>query len=266
MTDMPVLFQIILGCLLGGLLSVAAAALVMFGLPRRWFGLIVSLAVGLMLSTALLKLMPEALEAGMPAHTAFPLLLGGIITFFMLERSMLWRHSHHHEHSQEQCVHDHHGKEAPLVVIGDSFHNFTDGVLIAAAFLADPTVGWSTTIAVLAHEVPQEAGDFAVLLAAGWARKRALFWNAFSSLMSVVGGLFGYFALNNAREWVPVALVIAAAGFLYIAVADLLPRLKRETRYPLAHALLLAAGIAMVALGGGHSHDVAQQQLQRRFQ
>lgn len=140
------------------------------------------------------------------------------------------------------------------ILVGDSFHNFTDGLLIAAAFLADPVLGWSTTLAIIAHEVPQEAGDFAILLAAGWKRGRALFWNGISSLTAIAGGILGYFALDNARQWIPIIITIAASSFLYVAIADLMPRLKRETKSVGWHGVLLAAGIAVVVLGSRHSH------------
>lgn len=267
----PLLTQIILACLLGGLLSVAAAALVMFGLPRKWLSFTVSFSTGLLLATATLHLLPEALESGLTPHEVFPLLLGGILTFFMLEKFALWRHAHAsanetdmHQGGQ-QCddhTHNHHHLHGPTgsegetlsILVGDGFHNFTDGLLIAAAFLADPLLGWSTTLAIIAHEVPQEAGDFAILLAAGWKRGRALFWNGVSSLTAVAGGILGYFALDSTRDWIPYIITIAAASFLYIAIADLMPRLKRETKSVGWHGLLLAAGIAVVVFGNTHSH------------
>ena len=265
----PLLIQIILACLLGGLLSVAAAAMVMFGLPRKWLGLTVSFSTGLLLATATLHLLPEALESGLTPHEVFPLLLAGILGFFALEKFALWRHAHggtgetdahggdqqcaDHTHSHHHLPHGEHG-ETLLILIGDGFHNFTDGLLIAAAFLADPTLGWATTLAIIAHEVPQEAGDFAILLAAGWQRGRALFWNGVSSLAAVGGGVAGYVALDNAQNWIPVIITIAASSFLYIAIADLMPRLKRETQSVGWHGLLLAAGIALVVFGSSHSH------------
>ena len=267
----PLFVQIILACLLGGLLSIAAAALVMFGLPRKWLTFTVSFSTGLLLATATLRLLPEALESGLGPRTAFPLLLGGILTFFVLEKLALWRHTHGgsgdtdthqgdhqcndhtHSHHHFQGASEEHG-ETLLILVGDGFHNFTDGLLIAAAFLADPLLGWSTTFAIIAHEVPQEAGDFALLLAAGWKRGRALFWNGMSSLTAVGGGILGYFALDGARNWIPIIITVAASSFLYIAIADLMPRLKRETQSVGWHGLLLAAGIAVVAFGSAHSH------------
>jgi zinc and cadmium transporter len=268
--QLPLLVQILLACLAGGLLSVVAAALVMFGLPRKWLSFTVSFSTGLLLATATLHLLPEALESGLSAHEVFPLLLGGILAFFMLEKFALWRHTHggdgeadthadarhcdDHTHS-----HHHHGAgdgqgATLLILVGDGFHNFTDGLLIAAAFLTDPALGWSTTLAIIAHEVPQEAGDFAILLAAGWKRRRALFWNGISSLTSLGGGVLGYLTLGSARDWIPVIITIAASSFLYIAIADLMPRLQRETRAIGWHGALLAAGVAVVVFGSAHSH------------
>ena len=263
----PLLAQIILACLLGGVLSIGAAALIMFGLPRKWITLTISFSTGLLLSMALLHLLPEALEQGLTPHEAFPILLGGILCFFTLEKVALWRHAHHGadesdehagDHRCENHTHGHHHHAAHegtlAILVGDSFHNFTDGLLIAAAFLADPALGWSATLAIIAHEVPQEAGDFAVLLGAGWKRSRALFWNVVSSLTAIVGGLAGYYALDNAREWIPVIITIAASSFLYVAIADLMPRLKRETATIGWHTVLLIAGIAVVVFGSAHSH------------
>jgi zinc and cadmium transporter len=264
----PLILQIILACLLGGLLSMAAAALVMFGVPRRWLGFTVSFSTGLLLATATLHLLPEALESGLTPHEVFPLLLAGILGFFALEKFAIWRHVHagsgdsDNHQGDQQCddhTHSHHhlhgGQGETLsILVGDGFHNFTDGLLIAAAFLADPTLGWAATLAIIAHEVPQEAGDFAILLAAGWKRGKAMLWNGVSSLTAVAGGIIGYFALEHALEWVPHILTIAAASFLYIAVADLMPRLKREQQSIGWHGLLLAAGIALVVFGSSHSH------------
>lgn len=265
---LSLLSQIILACLLGGVVSVLAAALVMFGLKKRWLSLSVSFSTGLLLAIALLHLLPEALE-GLSPQQVFPLLLGGILAFFALEKIALWRHAHasaeesdshadaascdDHRHSHHHHLHD--GSEQTLVIlIGDSFHNFTDGLLIAAAFLADPLLGWSTTFAIIAHEVPQEASDFAILLSAGWKKSRALLWNGLASLAAVAGGVIGYLALDQARDWVPVIVTLAASSFIYIAIADLMPRLKREHTAIGWHAVLLALGVGIAIIGTQHAH------------
>ncbi|MCX8018254.1 MAG: ZIP family metal transporter [Rhodocyclaceae bacterium] len=263
MTTLSPLLQIVMATLAGGLLSVAAAALVMFGLPKKWLTYAVSFSIGILLAASMLHLLPEALESGLTPHEVFPLLLAGILGFFALEKFAIWRHAHGagdlHANAADCEDHRHthhhfHSGEAVSILVGDGFHNFTDGLLIAAAFLADPALGWTTTAAIIAHEVPQEASDFAILLAAGWARMRALFWNAVSSLASLGGGLVGFFALERALEWVPHILTLAAASFLYIAIADLMPRLKREQQGIGWHGLLLAAGILVVVFGHAHSH------------
>jgi len=262
MTSLPLLLQIALACIAGGILSLAAAALVLFGLPKKWLNYAVSFSIGVLLATSMLHLLPEALELGLTPHEVFPVLLSGILGFFALEKFAIWRHSHGSEDGHadgancEDHTHAHHhgGGETVSILVGDAFHNFTDGLLIAAAFLADPVLGWAATLAVIAHEVPQEAGDFAILLAAGWHRAKALFWNGLSSLASLVGGIVGYFALERAQDWVPYIITIAAASFIYIAIADLMPRLKREQRGMGWHGLMLAGGIAIVVFGAGHSH------------
>jgi len=262
MTELPLLLQIILACLLGSILSLLAAALVMFGLPKKWLNYAVSFSIGVLLAASMLHLLPEALEMGLTPHEVFPVLLTGILGFFALEKFAIWRHAHGNDsHAGSDACEDHthahhhqHGGEAVSILVGDAFHNFTDGLLITAAFLADPVLGWTATFAVVAHEVPQEAGDFAILLAAGWQRAKALFWNGVSSLASLAGGIVGYFSLEQAQEWVPYILTIAAASFTYIAIADLMPRLKREQSGIGWHGIMLAAGIAVVVFGTGHSH------------
>ncbi|MDR0577968.1 MAG: ZIP family metal transporter [Candidatus Accumulibacter sp.] len=258
--------QIVLACLLGGVLSIGAAALILFGLPRKWIAFTVSFSTGLLLAMALLRLLPEALEGDLTPHETFSILLGGILGFFALEKIALWRHAHHGAgdahagaaHCEDHTHAHHHAHAADggalAILVGDGFHNFTDGLLIAAAFLADPLLGWNTTLAIIAHEVPQEAGDFAVLLGAGWTRAQALIWNLVSSLAAILGGLAGYYLLDQAHDWIPIIITLAASSFLYVAIADLMPRLKRESTSIGWHGALLLAGIAVVALGGAHSH------------
>lgn len=235
------LFSILLACLLGGVLSVVVAGFLLKGLPQRWLPRMVGFSAGLLLGAAMLSVLPEAFESGADAHTLFAVLLAGFVGFYALQRTALWRHSHStpDETGQSGQAHPHYthahthapdlGRETVLtVLIGDGFHNFVDGVLIAAAFLTDPALGWATAVAVIAHEIPQEAGDFVLLLASGLSFRRALALNALSGLASVLGGLVGYWGLSHAQAFLPYALVLAAASFIYIAIADLLPYLRRE--------------------------------------
>jgi len=142
------------------------------------------------------------------------------------------------------------------VMIGDTFHNFVDGVLLAATFLTSPALGWSTAFAVIAHEIPQEAGDFAIVRAAGYSAMRSLLFNGLSSLASVLGGLLGFFALSHAQGWLPYILVVAAASFLYIAISDLLPMLRREghRRTSMWQTAWMLIGIGLIAISAASAH------------
>lgn len=250
---MHTLTLILLACLAGGLISIAAAAALVFRLSRRATGVLVAFAAGAMLSTAFLDVLPEAFASpGLTPESLFAVMLATLFVFFALERLALWRHSH-----GDCAQHDgHHATTtAPLLIlIGDSFHNFVDGILIAAAFIADPLVGATTTIAIIAHEIPQEMGDFILLRNGGWSKTRAFIANGGSSLCSILGGVLGYFMLASAHEALPYVLVIAAASFIYVALADLLPLLhKQGDNFP-RQAALIAAGVAVVPLVGWLVH------------
>ncbi|NWG87756.1 MAG: ZIP family metal transporter [Hydrogenophilaceae bacterium] len=245
------LIQIILATLAGGVLSVLAAASLSLTVLRGMAHKLVGFSVGLLLAVAFLNLLPEATEA-MDGHQVGMTVLAGILIFFALEKAALWRHDHH-EDSNHVC--HSHTAAGSLIVLGDGMHNFVDGVLIAAAFLQDPALGWATTIAVISHEIPQEVGDFMVLLASGYSRLKALWLNLLSSLAAVLGGVIGWFALSGATGVIPYVLALAAASFIYIAVADLVPALHKH-RKPLDFVVqfaLLAAGIGVVLLSP-HSH------------
>lgn len=264
---MNTLTMIVLATLLGGLLSMAAAAGLAFRLSRQATATLVAFAAGVMLSSALLEILPEAF-ASLPQHVYFPgqadhdhdapaaklfaVLLAGLLAFFALERLALWRHAH--AGCDGIAGNQHAVVTAPLILIGDAVDNFVDGVLIAAAFLADPILGVSTTLAVVIHEIPQELGDFVLLLNAGWSRSKAFLANAASSLTAVLGGLLGYFTLAWAEDFLPYVLTIAAASFIYIAVADLLPMLHRQRNSFAAHSALIGLGVMVVPLFGHWVH------------
>ncbi|MBS1209019.1 MAG: zinc/iron permease [Proteobacteria bacterium] len=254
--------SIILATILGGVLSMLVAGLIIAGLPQRWLPRLVGFATGVLLAVALLDVLPEAIESQVEAHRIFVTLLIGVLVFFGLERIALWRHSHPDEDHADTGLHAHHhhhiGKDTVLsVMVGDSFHNFVDGVMLAAAFLVSPALGWTTALGVIAHEIPQEAGDFAVLRSAGMSTKRALLFNGVSSLTSIAGGILGYFALSHVEEALPYCLTIAAASFLYIAISDLLPLLRRESHFgtSISQISAMLLGIALIAITGlGHTH------------
>ncbi|HEX8602065.1 MAG TPA: ZIP family metal transporter [Pseudoduganella sp.] len=223
-----------------------------FTLLSRVVERMVSLSVGIMLSTSLLHALPEAFESGADPRTLFATLLAGLLTFFMLEKLAILRHSHHHEGDGHHHAHGHDKHEAGragwMILVGDGMHNFTDGILIAAAFLADPNLGIVAAVAIIAHEIPQEIGDFIVLLNAGFSRTRAYVYNLLCSLLAVAGGLLGYYTLDRASNLIPYVLVFASSGFIYIAVSDLMPQMQRRAtmKETVPQVLLIALGVAIV--------------------
>jgi zinc and cadmium transporter len=239
---------IVLATLAGGVLSVFAAAFALVLRPS-WVPMLVSFAIGTLLGAAFLEVVPHAFEAG-DAHQAAAAILAGILGFFLLEKLLLWRHSHEHGEEGGPAHHQEHARAGTLILIGDTVHNFIDGVLIAAAFLQSPELGLVTAVAIVAHEIPQEVGDFLVLLHSGYSKSRAFALNVVSSMGSVVGGVLGYFALQRFEDWEPALLGIVAASMIYVAVADLIPGLHKrpELRATAQQALLIAAGVAMIGL------------------
>jgi zinc and cadmium transporter len=255
------LMLIIVATLLSGVLSLSAAAWLSMSLLSRLVQQLVSLSAGFLLGTAILNLLPEAFESGADVHELAWALLAGLIGFFVLEKLAILRHSHHHEGDGHGHHHGHDQHEAGpggmLILVGDSIHNFADGVLIAAAFLTDVRLGWVTTLAISAHEIPQEIGDFIVLLNAGYTRPRAFFYNLLSSLSGVVGGIAGYFALGRSQNLLPFVVVIAAASFIYIALADLVPGMQRQNKWreSAIQLALLVVGVAAMAVISAQAHE-----------
>ncbi len=258
------LLYIVLATLAGGLLSVLIAARLTLSVLGRLVKHLVSLSAGVLLGTALLHVLPEAFESKAPPQALFATLLGGLIFFWLLEKAELYRHVHHHE--GDGHGHHHHfdaeqaGRGGLSVLVGDGIHNFCDGIIIAAAFLADPKLGWITAAAVVAHEIPQEAGDYIVLLNAGFSRRKALAYNMLSGLAAVAGGVLGYYLVGPWESMLPYLLVVASSSFIYVAVADLLPQLQQRLawRDTLSQVLWLGGGLGLVVLARGlleaHAH------------
>ncbi len=257
---MSLLTWIIIFSLLGGVLSVMVASTFLL-LPAtvrsRLVPHLVSFAIGSLLGAAFLGLLPHALMGSgvEDFHSIFLAVLLGLLSFFLLEKLVLWRHCHsdHCEAHGADQSHDHDGdsKAAGItVLVGDGMHNFVDGILIAAAFLTDIHLGIVTALAIAAHEIPQEVGDFVVLLHSGFTRAKALLYNVLSSLATIVGALLAYWWLAGMEEILPYVLAVAASSFIYIAVADLIPGLHKRTEASatVQQMLLIASGVAVIYL------------------
>ena len=237
--------------LAGGLLSVLAAAALSVAVGAQRISMLISYAIGALLGAAFLEILPEALEKGEPHRMAGTVLFGTMV-FFVLEKLVLWRHCHHDHceaHEAHAPAHDH-GRSGLLILVGDTFHNFVDGILIAAAFLDSTQLGIVTALAIIAHEIPQEVGDYMILLHSGYSKMRALAFNLLSSLATLVGATLAYFALSDLQEWIPTLLGLAAASMIYVAVADLIPGLHKRTelKATLQQVLLIGLGIASIAI------------------
>lgn len=257
---MTTLSWIILMSLAGGALSVLGAASVTYLIRPARVSMLVSYAIGALLGAVFLEILPHALEHSSSVQQTTTTILAGILIFFVLEKLVLWRHCHHDHceaHDAQPQTHDH-GRSGMLILIGDTFHNFVDGILIAAAFVENTQLGIITGLAIIAHEIPQELGDFLVLIHSGYSRAKALAFNLLSSLATLVGGLLAYFALSSLQEWVPTMLGLAAASMIYVAVADLIPGLHKRTelRATLQQVLLIGLGVASIwsvrSLVAGH--------------
>jgi zinc and cadmium transporter len=242
---MSALGWIVVASIAGGILSAGAAGLALF-LHAKWIPMLVSYAIGALLGAAFLEVIPHAFEHGSP-HTVAASILAGILLFFLMEKLLLWRHSH--DHDEHSHTHDH-GRSGALIMVGDTVHNFLDGILIAAAFLQSTQLGIVTALAIVAHEIPQEVGDFVILLNSGYSKVRAFVLNIVSSSATLVGGLLGYYALQAVQGWTPVLLGIVAASMIYVAVADLIPGLHRrpELRATVSQTLLIALGLGSIIL------------------
>jgi zinc and cadmium transporter len=277
------LLYIMFASLAGGVVSVLLAALVAWRIQPRLIPLFVSYAVGALLGVVFLDLLPHIFEKFALAHDAATWILVGILAFFVLEKFVLWRHDHDHAGLAESAVaatieaqtpahapqfgdrHDHSPARGPghahkhehdggprssawMIIIGDGFHNFTDGFAIAAAFTADMKLGIVTAVAIVAHELPQELGNFLVLVHSGFSKTRALFWNVMSSFATLAGGLIAYFAIRSFERYSLIFLCFAASSMIYVAIADLIPGLHKRTstRESLLQIALIALGVASI--------------------
>jgi zinc and cadmium transporter len=247
---MPTLAWISAAAVSGSVISIAIAALFALSAPSSWVPALVSFAIGALLGAVFLEILPHAIGSSGSLQALFATMLGGILAFFVLEKLVLWRHCHvedceahdQHSHSDDQ------GRSGLMIIIGDAFHNFVDGILIAAAFLQSTELGVVTAAAIIAHEIPQEIGDFVILLHSGYSKAAALALNLLSSLAMLLGALLAYFALQAAQDWIGTVLALAAASMIYVAVADLIPGLHRrpELRATAQQVTLIALGVGLI--------------------
>jgi zinc and cadmium transporter len=270
------LLAIVLGTLTAGIGSVWLAALLSFGVLARFTQHMLSLAAGALLATAFMHLLPEAFESQSSAHDLFLTLLVGLVFFFLLDKAELWHHGHEHGHgthhhgAHSDGTHHHHAPGTadakpptmPLsggnwaVLAGDSVHCFGDGILIASAFMADMRLGIIASLAVLAHEVPHHMGDLVVLQAGPRNRRTALVKVSMAGAVTALGGLIGYWLVEQLSDYLPFFLVVASSSFVYVALADLIPQLQRRlsARETAAQIGWLLVGIALVTLVSGLAH------------
>ena len=232
---MSILAWIISASFAGGALSMlAVAAFALSARAQQYIGSMVSFAIGALLGAVFLDILPEAIKLTPNVPLLSGTVLFGILLFFILEKLVIWRHCHHeqceaHELPETKNTHDH-GRSGMMIMVGDTFHNFVDGIIIAASFLTDIHLGIVTGLAIIAHEIPQEVGDFAILLHSGYSKYKALRLNLISSFASVAGGVLGYYTLQTMQSWIPSLLGLAAASMIYVSVADLIPGLHKRTR------------------------------------
>lgn len=203
---------------------------------------LISYATGTLLGAAFLGLLRHSLESA-PAASILSTVLVGILVFFLLEKIVLWRHCH-----DAEC--EKHANAGPLLLIGDAFHNFIDGIAIAAAFTTSIPVGVTTALAVFAHELPQEVGDFAILLESGYSRNRAFIYNLLSSLSTLPGAVLAYFYLMEVQKFTAYVMALSAASFIYIAIADLIPSLHKQSslKHAISQIASIMAGIGTILL------------------
>ncbi|MDO9047990.1 MAG: ZIP family metal transporter [Methylobacter sp.] len=268
---MSLLILIIIFTAVGGVLSVMAAAVFLLLPDHRRAAVLphgISFAIGALLAVAFWGLIPEAFAEVKPEQfqSLSGTILAGVLGFFVLEKLLIWRHCHsgnceaHGDEDDHGHSHSHGTAKSAgaLIILGDGIHNFVDGVLIAAAFLTDVQLGMVTSLAVAAHEIPQEVGDFAILLHSGYSKSKALFYNMLASLTTVLGGVLAYFGLEDLHDSLPYFLALAASSFIYIAVADLIPSLHKKTdmKTSLQQIALIAMGVLLICSLHGIAHSM----------
>jgi len=271
-TDEPtaLILSVLIGTVFSGVGSVWMAWVFVQAVMAKYTQHLLSLAAGALLATAFLHLLPEAFEAVQSPRTLFATLLVGILFFFLLDKAELWHHGHEHHHAEElvadslQVIHPHlhshshnpeHQHSHPMsggwaVLFGDSLHCFGDGVLVAAAFMANFHVGLVASLAVWTHEVPHHMGDLVVLRSSSANPRNAVFKLSLAGAVTVVGGIVGLFMLKGHEGALPFLLALASSSYIYVSLADLIPQLQKRlsAKETFAQLIWLGAGMALVAI------------------
>lgn len=251
MSESSLFLWIVIFSTLGSIGAIAGASLLLLfpdSKRNKLLPYLLSYATGTLLGAAFLGMIPKAMAKAQPLNISITI-LAGIVLFFFLEKILLWRHCH-----EEGC--EIHSNVAPIILIGDAFHNFVDGLVITAAFLTSIPIGVTTSLAVIAHELPQEVGDFAILLHSGYSNLKAFILNLLSSLSTLMGAMVAYYFLAETSQLVPYILALSAASFIYIAVADLVPSLHKSIglKATILQLFLILLGIATIAFFRFHWH------------
>ncbi len=243
------MLQLIFYSLIGGVFSLAGGFLLLwkYNLTKKIMTPLLSLAAGAFLAAAFLDILPEAIAMSDNPQPVLLATLVGIVSYFVLERllmTFLFRHPGHEE------SHSDHTESLPLLLIfGDSFHNFLDGIVIALAFVANPTIGFITTIAVAAHEIPQEIGDFSILLHQGWSKSKVIFVNIMQSLLTIPGVLLGYYAGTTLEKQLPSLLGLTAGIFIYLACSDVIPEIHHRSAHKVFFGAILPLLASLLVIG-----------------
>lgn len=246
---MSLLFYILIFSFLESLVSFIGVVFLIFraAFVQRFTHFLISFAIGGLIGAAFFDILPEAFEITNQPAVIFSFVAAGIVLFFILEQIISWYHHHNRQHNNESVL----PPSSWLILAADALHNFLDGVVITIGFLVSPALGIASSFAVILHEIPQEIGDFSILLAKGLTVKKALYYNFLVSLTTIFGALMTYIFSDFLEQILPYALGIVAGNFIYIALSDLVPEIHEHdvsVKEKLAHTFLLIAGILIIGL------------------
>ena len=242
------LLVIITVCFFGSLLSLTLAYLFSKLKMVTYADYFVSFAVGTLLGAAFLEIIPHAYELSRDLHQISLIVLIGILVFFILEKLLVWRHCHGSHCENHSPVVNHDVKKGSILIVGDCFHNFIDGILISSAFIVDINLGLITALAIIVHEIPQEISNFSILINSGYSLSRTLLMNIVTGCAMILGAILAYFVLNDLEFLIPMILAFAASSMIYVAISDLIPSLhkKVEIKQTLQQTFSIFLGVLII--------------------